>query len=105
MFYYFCNALRGALAAYYISQCTCMEFNLNHFYLQVFGGTGFPFGRACSNKCYLFWPYSNPRQITLLETTGDKPDPQYGQAIMLRDTYLYAIGGTTGFEYSCDIYR
>lgn len=71
----------------------------------MFGGTGYPFGTQCSNKCYLFLPYSTPKQITLLKVVGDKPDAQYGQAIMLRDKYLYVVGGTTGFEYSCDIYR
>lgn len=50
-------------------------------------------------------PYASPREISLLETTGDKPDPLYGQAILLRDNYLYVIGGTTGHEFLCDIYR
>lgn len=41
----------------------------------------------------------------MLETTGNKPVPQYGQSIMLKNRFLYVIGGTTGFDYSCDIYR
>lgn len=45
------------------------------------------------------------REIRLLETTGDKPEPLYGQAILLRDNYLYVIGGTTGHDFLCDIYR
>lgn len=97
----------------FASWCTKLHYNLIckfcllffFFVRQVFGGTGYPFGRACSNKCYLFWPYGSPRQVCQIETTGDKPEPQYGQAIMLRDRYLYVIGGTTGFEYSSDIYR
>lgn len=73
--------------------------------MQIFGGTGYPFGEKRSNKTYLMWPYSWQRQISLLETTGDLPEPVYGQAILLRDNYLYVIGGTTGHEFTCDIYR
>lgn len=73
--------------------------------MQVFGGTGYPFGLACSNKCYLFWPKRQPKSIELIQTTGEKPTPQYGQAIIYTENYLYVIGGTSGFDYSCDIYR
>lgn len=73
--------------------------------ILVYGGTGFPFGEKSSNKCSLLYPYSVPKQISLIETSGEKPEPQYGQAIMLHDGYLYVIGGTTGHEYTCDIYR
>lgn len=51
-------------------------------------------------------PYNCPRKIKPLNTRGsDKPEPLYGQAIMLRDNYLYVIGGTTGHLFTCDIYR
>lgn len=51
-------------------------------------------------------PYKKrPKTIAALETTGDSPVPQYGQAVTLHDDYLYVVGGTTGFEYSCDVYR
>lgn len=73
--------------------------------MLVYGGTGFPFGEKSSNKCSLLYPYAMPKQICLVETSGDKPEPQYGQAIALHDRYLYVIGGTTGHEYTCDIYR
>ncbi|KAJ6644230.1 Kelch domain-containing protein 10 like [Pseudolycoriella hygida] len=74
--------------------------------LLVFGGTGYPFGSSCSNKCFLFWPYNKrPKTISPLETTGEGPLPQYGQAVTLHNDYLYVVGGTTGFEYSCDVYR
>lgn len=43
--------------------------------------------------------------ISALGTSGDSPVPQYGQAVTLHDDYLYVVGGTTGFEYSCDVYR
>lgn len=49
------------------------------------------------------WP--SVRHIRLLETTGNQPEQLYGQAILLRDNYLYVIGGTTGHEFLCDIYR
>lgn len=76
------------------------------FHHQVFGGTGYPFGSTCSNKVYLFMPYNKrPESISALQTTGDRPLPQYGQAVTLHDDYLYVVGGTTGFEYSCDVYR
>lgn len=51
----------------------------------------------------MMWP--SDKHIRLLETTGNKPDPLYGQAILLRDNHLYVIGGTTGHEFFCDIYR
>lgn len=73
--------------------------------MLVYGGTGYPFGQKSSNKCSLLYPYARPKQISLIETSGDKPEPQYGQAIMLYDRYLYVIGGTTGYEYTCDIFR
>lgn len=73
--------------------------------MLVYGGTGFPFGEKSSNKCSLLYPYAMPKQICLVETSGDKPEPQYGQAIVVHDRYLYVIGGTTGHEYTCDIYR
>lgn len=51
-------------------------------------------------------PYSCPRKIKPLTTRGsDTPEPLYGQAIMLRDNYLYVIGGTTGHLFTCDINR
>lgn len=75
-------------------------------YFQLFGGTGYPFGDKRSNKTYLMLPYSCPRKIKPLHTRGsDKPEPLYGQAIMIRDNYLYVIGGTTGHLFTCDIYR
>lgn len=40
-----------------------------------------------------------------LEVTGDLPIAQYGPGIVIHDNYLYTIGGTTGFEYSCDVHR
>lgn len=71
----------------------------------VYGGTGYPFGEKNSNKCSILYPYAMPKQINIVETSGEKPDPQYGQAIMLHGGYLYVIGGTSGHEYTCDIYR
>lgn len=73
--------------------------------LILFGGTGFPFGEACSNKCHIFCTNPERPSITQLEVEGDLPTPLYGPAIILHDHYLYTIGGTTGYDYSCDIYR
>lgn len=73
--------------------------------LLVYGGTGYQFGEKRSNKCSLLYPYASPKSIESVETTGDGPDPQYGQAIAVLGSHLYVIGGTTGYEYTCDIYR
>lgn len=42
-----------------------------------------------------------------LETTGQPPIPQYGQAVVLdrKNKDFYVIGGTTGYTYSMDIHK
>lgn len=42
-----------------------------------------------------------------VETTGDPPTPQYGQAVVLdkERKVFYVIGGTTGYNYSIDIHK
>lgn len=50
------------------------------------------------------WPYGS-RVIERLVTRGDKPEELYGQAILLREHYLYVIGGTSGHVFTCDIHR
>lgn len=40
-----------------------------------------------------------------IKTDGQEPLPQYGQALVYHHGYLYTIGGTTGFAYTCDIHR
>lgn len=72
---------------------------------QVFGGTGFPFGVNCSNRLYVCQPGKKPKEMTEMEVKGDLPPAQYGQAIVYHDGHLYTIGGTEGFDYTCDIYR
>lgn len=42
------------------------------------------------------------REVT---TEGNAPLAQYGQALVYHNDYLYTIGGTTGFTYTCDIHR
>lgn len=44
-------------------------------------------------------------KMKMIETTGQLPLPQYGQALVLHNDCLYTIGGTTGFVYTCDIHR
>lgn len=73
--------------------------------LIVFGGTGFPFGVNCSNRVYVCQPEKKPKEMTEVEVKGDLPPAQYGQAIVYHDGHLYTIGGTEGFDYTCDIYR
>ncbi|XP_058463529.1 kelch domain-containing protein 10 homolog [Malaya genurostris] len=73
--------------------------------LVVYGGTGFPFGVNCSNKVYFCQPGRKPKTMTEIEIKGDIPPAQYGQAILYHDGFLYTIGGTDGFDYTCDVYR
>ncbi|XP_030386869.1 kelch domain-containing protein 10 homolog [Scaptodrosophila lebanonensis] len=68
------------------------------------GGTGYPFGESCSNDCYVYRTGDNV-SVDRLKVTGDLPMAQYGPGIVIHKHYLYTIGGTTGFDYSCDVYR
>lgn len=40
-----------------------------------------------------------------IETTGEKPQEMYGQAMLIHEGYLYVVGGTSGHDYACDIHR
>lgn len=72
--------------------------------LQLYGGTGYPFGENSSNEAYLMWPYGM-HSIERLDTTGEKPEQLYGQAIMVQENFLYVLGGTSGHVFTCDIHR
>ncbi|CAG0909090.1 unnamed protein product, partial [Cyprideis torosa] len=71
--------------------------------LLAYGGTGMPFGYNSSNKLY----HCNLRtgEWKEVETRGEAPTPQYGQAVVIKSPYMYVIGGTTGFDYSLDVHR
>lgn len=69
------------------------------------GGTGYPFGESCSNDCYVYRTSDNGAGVERLKVSGDLPTAQYGPGIVIHKHYLYTIGGTTGFDYSCDVYR
>ena len=71
--------------------------------LVIYGGTGVPFGENCSNKVYTCDLKTG--RMMRLGSKGAPPEAQYGQAILVHDRYLYAVGGTTGWEYTCDIHR
>lgn len=71
--------------------------------LIVHGGTGVPFGNTCSNKTYIC-NLKRDKSLTLLDTKGNLPLPHYGQSMVLDKHKLYVIGGTSGYEYSSDIY-
>lgn len=43
--------------------------------------------------------------VRKLRCTGEFPWPQYGPALAVHKDYLYTVGGTTGYDYFCDIYR
>ncbi|EZA56905.1 hypothetical protein DMN91_001318 [Ooceraea biroi] len=71
--------------------------------LMVYGGTGVPFGERCSNQLYVC--NVDDGIMKVVPATGDSPEPQYGQALVCHNPYLYTVGGTTGYEYTCDIHR
>ncbi|CAK9810168.1 Kelch domain-containing protein 10 homolog [Anthophora plagiata] len=71
--------------------------------LMVHGGTGVPFGHTCSNHLYVC--NVNNGKMYKVPAKGDLPEPLYGQALIYHELYLYTVGGTTGYEYTCDIYR
>lgn len=73
--------------------------------LVVYGGTGFPFGEKCSNRLYVCQPGKKPTGLTEIEVKGEIPPAQYGQTILYHDGHLYTIGGTQGFDYTCDVHR
>ncbi|XP_067003702.2 kelch domain-containing protein 10 [Anabrus simplex] len=72
--------------------------------MLVFGGTAVPFGESCSNSLYVYNTKCGGGMHTI-ETTGDHPQKQYGQALILHKKFLYTVGGTTGYDYSSDIHR
>lgn len=71
--------------------------------LLVYGGTGVPFGESCSNQLYSC--NINDGEMLIVNATGDFPEPQYGQAVICDGPFLYTVGGTSGYEYTCDIHR
>ncbi|XP_012216265.1 kelch domain-containing protein 10 homolog [Linepithema humile] len=71
--------------------------------LLVYGGTGVPFGESCSNQLYVC--NVDNGTIKIVPAVGELPEPQYGQALICQSPYLYTVGGTTGYEYTCDIHR
>lgn len=71
--------------------------------LIIFGGTAVPFGESCSNHLYVC--NIDDGSIRKIEATGSLPNPQYGQALICHNNYLYTVGGTTGYGYECHIHR
>jgi len=72
--------------------------------LMVYGGTGVPFGKECSNTLYVC-DVVRGTPMKSLEVSGRKPVPLYGQALVLDDNYMYTVGGTTGLAYNSDVHR
>lgn len=77
--------------------------------MQVYGGTGFPFGVSASHNLYAYRTVPKEKGFTTkmirVKTSGVAPEQLYGQAIINHGNYIYVIGGTTGFSYSCDVHR
>ncbi|XP_050308690.1 kelch domain-containing protein 10 homolog [Anthonomus grandis grandis] len=78
---------------------------LHKHFLMVYGGTGSPFGTRCSNQLYICNIKDDSIPMEEVRTSGQLPLPQYGQAVVYHNDYLFTIGGTTGFDYTCDIHR
>lgn len=78
---------------------------INGRYLMIFGGTGAPFGNRCSNDVIVWRTGSKEAKLQILDVTGNRPPGQYGQSVLCHDGGFYAIGGTNGFAYNCDIFR
>ncbi|KAI4460735.1 kelch domain-containing protein 10 [Holotrichia oblita] len=88
-----------------ISLLLCLEGRFFLSSLQVYGGTGSPFGYRCSNQLYICRLPNENSVMKEIVTVGNAPLAQYGQALVFHNDYLYTIGGTTGFTYTCDIHR
>ncbi|CAH0391557.1 unnamed protein product [Bemisia tabaci] len=75
--------------------------------LFVFGGTGAPFGEECSRDLYVCNLAQKDEELSfqVVPTTGDLPEPLYGQGVLLDQNYLYTVGGTSGYIFSNEIYR
>ncbi|XP_020290298.1 kelch domain-containing protein 10 homolog isoform X2 [Pseudomyrmex gracilis] len=71
--------------------------------LIVYGGTGVPFGESCSNQLYVCNLENG--SIRIMPAWGELPEPQYGQALVSFGPYIYTMGGTTGYDYTCDIHK
>jgi len=74
-------------------------------YIMIFGGTSYPFGIDMSNKLYISRITEPMGQMEEIDATGDLPPTGYGQAIAVHNNYMYAVGGTDGFGYTCDVHR
>uniref|UniRef100_A0A0A9Z0Q3 Kelch domain-containing protein 10 n=1 Tax=Lygus hesperus TaxID=30085 RepID=A0A0A9Z0Q3_LYGHE len=83
------------------SNCMALQGSL----IIVFGGTGMPFGNANSNDVYICDLTRSPLQFRFMPSSGNQPEPRYGQAIHIDGKYMYVFGGTTGFSYSSDVHR
>lgn len=75
------------------------------YYSQIYGGSGLPFGHRNSNRLHICDTTQEPPTLREVETNGEKPLEMYGQAMIIHDDFLYVVGGTTGFEYFCDLHR
>lgn len=71
----------------------------------MYGGTGSPFGFRCSNQLYICSLSGDNTEMREIQTRGQLPVPRYGQALICHNGFLYTIGGTTGYQYTCDIHR
>ncbi|XP_008479386.1 kelch domain-containing protein 10-like [Diaphorina citri] len=76
--------------------------------LTIFGGTSYPFGEESGNDLYVL-DLNEEKKFNIVtggeKDENEKPPGRYGQGVVIKDNYLYAIGGTTGYVYSMDVHR
>lgn len=97
----------GSEPTHHASHCSAM---LGSYLMFVFGGTGHPFSREISNQLHLFDMTTNSWSV--VHSANDPsdveniPPPAYGQAMLIdqQELKLYMSGGTTGFEFSLELY-
>lgn len=69
----------------------------------LYGGTGFPFGYQKSSALFCFSTRDN--RWRAISGSKETPDSTYGQSVSVCGTSLYVFGGTSGWDYSANVYK
>ncbi len=76
--------------------------------MLLYGGTGAPFGLTTSAVVFTMDMLERKWEKLRLadnQDTCDLPRTLYGQAVVMHDYCLYAVGGTSGFHYFMDVHK
>lgn len=64
--------------------------------MTIFGGTSYPFGEESGNDLYVL-DLNEEKKFNIVtggeKDENEKPPGRYGQGVVIKDNYLYAIGG------------